>query len=633
MLRRLRQVAGLPCTAESRALLRLRLADFALANVNDPRFREAFDILEAPPGSRTAAPRRGASSELDPRASGEAPAPVEAEADAAGAPSPEDLEVIRWASAMTKPTETTLLRLWRSLTPQLREANRKRFAERGASLGPRRRATGALVGARKLSTVLRKRLADAAAVRDFRESTTCGGDYLGAFLTDRHPTAGSQVRQRLRRYYMRAEGLLASTRGDPVGCGGALAPARAGMPAGSGSSIPTKTSFAPIHHANQRRRRTGCQGRPVRAPAVRELLFEWFSSLRRSVLCRIPPSLVISRAKLLVEAYVEQCLRNEVQPQPPVVSRVWLYRWCAEYGISLRHPNRRYAVSRAVLEERVVIDWSNVVRVRALCQAVHGYDPVCENFDQSPFHLNEVGSKGAKTLAYKGSERVPLKENHAATRARWTVQTMVISEPPRVRRIPPLELMFKADGERLEARLQGFLPTWAPWLTVVTSPRGSYREEHVLRYLERHLEPMHPDREWRILLCDCFAPQMSDAVRRLSWARGYVLLIHGGGTTSVMQPNDTDLHQQLRREYCEYEMAELIRQQREDPRGTPSARAEHCIAWMAAVWRNPTVHEKAATGFKATGLTAALDGSEDQLITREAGFFSLLPAWRSDGRS
>ena len=97
------------------------------------------------------------------------------------------------------------------------------------------------------------------------------------------------------------------------------------------------------------------------------------------------------------------------------------------------------------------------------------------------------------------------------------------------------------------------------WLTVVTGPKGSYREEHILSFLETHLEPWTEDRQWRILGLDAFAPQMTDSVRRLAWARGYIVVIHGGGATDSTQTNDTDLHQHQRRLYTEKEIAEMLR--------------------------------------------------------------------------
>ena len=56
--------------------------------------------------------------------------------------------------------------------------------------------------------------------------------------------------------------------------------------------------------------------------------------------------------------------------------------------MSLRRPNRRYTVPKAVLAERLEIGWLNVLRVRAAIEALKGYGPHIENWDRSPFHHN-----------------------------------------------------------------------------------------------------------------------------------------------------------------------------------------------------------------------------------------------------
>ena len=71
---------------------------------------------------------------------------------------------------------------------------------------------------------------------------------------------------------------------------------------------------------------------------------------------------------------------------------------------------------------------------------------VIENFDQSPFHINEVGSKSMGTLSIRGGGTVVLKEGHAATRERWTANATVSSRPGRLPQPPPLQLMFRVEG-------------------------------------------------------------------------------------------------------------------------------------------------------------------------------------------
>ena len=171
-----------------------------------------------------------------------------------------------------------------------------------------------------------------------------------------------------------------------------------------------------------------------------------------------------------------------------------------------------------------------------------GYDLDIDNLDQSPFHMNEAGSKAEKSMSIRGSGIVPLKEGHSQTRQRWTLQSTTTSNAARARAVPPVEVMFKASGERLSAELQAAVPSWAPWMSVVTAMKGSYREDDVLNFIERRLEDLTPTRRWRILMLDAYSAHLSDRVRMCAWHKGYVVIVHGGGASAVAQPNDTDLH-------------------------------------------------------------------------------------------
>ncbi len=156
----------------------------------------------------------------------------------------------------------------------------------------------------------------------------------------------------------------------------------------------------------------------------------------------------------------------------------------------MRKPNRKYKVPKAVMAERLEIGWLNVARVRALCLATHGYDPEIENWDQSPFHNNESGSANVSTLAVAGST-VPLVDGHADTRERRTANLTTFSNKARIQaECPPYcELLFEAEGDRLELRLGEYIRSrgFGPWLSVATAPKGSYRTPDVLNFLDRHL--------------------------------------------------------------------------------------------------------------------------------------------------
>ena len=116
--------------------------------------------------------------------------------------------------------------------------------------------------------------------------------------------------------------------------------------------------------------------------------------------------------------YCHSQLVNGLIPTPfKRITPKWFAGWEAEFGLSLRRPNRKFKVPLAVMEERCVIFWLSIFKVRAACEALHGYDPGIENFDQSPYYHNETGSKNVSTVAVAGMV-CPLVEGHADTRER-----------------------------------------------------------------------------------------------------------------------------------------------------------------------------------------------------------------------
>ena len=390
-----------------------------------------------------------------------------------------------------------------------------------------------------------------------------------------------------------------------------------------------------------RRRATGHQGAPLRCNWVRESLFDWFISMRYAIdwktynaalrscgrykaMGRFPAALVKKQAKIFLSQYMKERLLAGLASQAMVIDNRWLKRWMHEYGLSLRAPNRKFKVPKNLLAERLRIWWLNLARVRALCIELHGYDPVQENWDQSPFHLNEIGSQDAKTLVVKGSHTVPLIEGHSDVRARWTANLTTFSDHERIRSggIPYAEFMFKADGDKVLKRLQEHIRSrgYGSWVSVATGPKGSYRQEHILEFLEKHLPVKTQSRRWRIALGDDFSAHKTENVGRLCWQRGYVMMLHPGGATPITQTVDTDLNQHVKREYSVLESLAILDHMRKGM-AVPKLAPTECVDMMVQVLSDPQIHLRAADGYKKTGATVALDGSEDHLIVREAGEF------------
>ena len=193
------------------------------------------------------------------------------------------------------------------------------------------------------------------------------------------------------------------------------------------------------------------------APMLREALFDWFCSIRASVLTRIPPKLVLLQAKAIATAMLHEMRRTGMFVSIPVLDKFWLRRWKHSCGVSLRKPTKRYKVKRTVMRGRLRSMWLTNVRVRALAKFSLGIDLPIYGFDQKGIYMNESGAKNAGMLALDGADEVPLKENHAASRSRVSLMTSVVSQQADVDALEhglPLEIMFKGKTDFIVRRLE-----------------------------------------------------------------------------------------------------------------------------------------------------------------------------------
>ena len=388
------------------------------------------------------------------------------------------------------------------------------------------------------------------------------------------------------------------------------------------------------------RRRAPGAGAHFKAQCVREALYEWFSGIRYAIdwqqviaenrsrgkkhLARFPRALLRLKLQQLIQDYTYACLLNGRPVNSFRTDSHWFKRWEEDYGLSMRSANRKYAVSRGVVKERMEISWVVLFRIRLFIFLAFGYDPLIQNFDQSPFHHNETGSQSQPTLAVKGGT-VPVVEGNSDVKSRWTGNFTTQSrftgssgDP-----MPPAECMFKAEKDgTVDARLQAFLRSrgFPKWFTVTVGPKGSYRERDVIEFLRKHLEPWKPGRDWRIMMMDDYAAHKGKNVWNLCWSCGYVRHCHGGGSTPVAQTCDTDLNQHVRHNYGAKESRLLLEKMRSGqvvPRLTP----EECMLLMLDTLSDPALHMRAAEGYKKVGQSIDLHGAEDTMVCREAGVF------------
>jgi hypothetical protein len=301
------------------------------------------------------------------------------------------------------------------------------------------------------------------------------------------------------------------------------------------------------------------------------------------------------QAQNLLEEYMHQCLKNSIQADALVITHGWLREWRLEYGISFRKPNRKWTVPRAILEERLQITWENVYRVRRLAQKVLKYDLAIENSVSVPHERSRL--EGNRIPYDSGCRSVGLKRRARCVKRALVRMHLLCFRHHSCARSAAAAIDVQSRRGDLAIQLQKYIPNWAPWLTVVTSPKASYREDDVLNLIETVLPKMEPGRSWRILLLDAYASHLTERVRKCAWHRGYVVITHGGGASSICQPNDTGLHAPLKRQYIDMETEDNIAQQRIRHRCCPSVRRSDIISWMACIWFQTSLHLQAARDF------------------------------------
>jgi len=376
-----------------------------------------------------------------------------------------------------------------------------------------------------------------------------------------------------------------------------------------------------------RRRARGAQGNPGKTADLSTALYQWFVDHRSLIKGRATKRLVASQARTIALAISMENCSGGVVPAPPVINSKWLSRWRHQWGVSLRRPTTRYKVNRQVLKARLKLFWSNILAVRFFFTKAFGIDPIQEQYDQKGVHFNEPGSKNAPTYELSHTPDVVLREDHAQTRARTSWMTGCISDVVRAGRPIPLEQLFKAKtGARI---LRNLVVPDAQRYTLQTSPSGSYRVEHVITFLERHLLPWSEERrrlsDYRILSLDAYKCHMDPAIAALAWSRGYVYasgVMVPGGATGVVQGPDTDLHAWVEAELVALQDLEATAKLMERPHKTPSNSRQDMINYATCIWESAD-HANAAASFKRNGLTNSLSGEEDILITRAARAFWL----------
>ena len=350
-------------------------------------------------------------------------------------------------------------------------------------------------------------------------------------------------------------------------------------------------------------------GRKCKAPEVRQAMFEWFVNVRGTLKGRLPIKMFRSKCLTVYEEWLKQ--QPELIPENEQLKfgKNWIRGWMDEYNVSLRKPNKKFAIKKEDRKIRIKDYLKNIWTVRKYFIDKYGIDPPVINGDQMPLHRNESASQ--KTLSLK-SEDVFVKENYMLSRERVTCFTQLCSDP-KVQLKP--EFVFKGKGTRTNLTPpEGVNFRWAP--------KGSYRIEQILGMINSlpNRFNMFTEQGFGIYVLDDYSVHLMPEVRQALFKKGYVLVVIGGGITGDVQINDTDCHHHLKTLYRDLEMKLMLEQLEKDPTKIPSPSRNEMMSMILEAWESLQIDTKKE--FKSLFVTNSLDGSEDYLVSDK--LFSLV---------
>jgi len=184
---------------------------------------------------------------------------------------------------------------------------------------------------------------------------------------------------------------------------------------------------------------------------------------------------------------------------------------------------------------------------------------------------------------------------------------------------PPCAVMFRVHsttGARIRARLH--VPP--PWL-LQFAPKGSYRAEHVLSFLDWWVTPVTRVADTIVVVLDWFAPHLDERVDQLLHDAKHAVLRIGGGLTPDVQVGDTHRHGPLTRAYRDLEAEDAQRELSLRPSHLPSSSRQTVMERAFTAW-DAVSHLESEREWRENAITHALGGSQDADIQSD-----LLPVW------
>lgn len=164
----------------------------------------------------------------------------------------------------------------------------------------------------------------------------------------------------------------------------------------------------------------------AKMPCIGFELYQWFVDEVGALNARADARLIMDKARSLRHSL---WLKGWPESDLPDIDKHWFGRWRKEFRVSYRAVTTIFKVSFDVACRRVTNMLCNIFRLQALWELCHpGILMRWFSMDQKPSWFNNAGL--TKTFAKKGTKNITVKEDFHATRARYTIASIVMSWRP-----------------------------------------------------------------------------------------------------------------------------------------------------------------------------------------------------------
>ena len=113
-------------------------------------------------------------------------------------------------------------------------------------------------------------------------------------------------------------------------------------------------------------------------------------------------------------------------------------------------------------------------------------------------------------------------------------------------------------------------------------------------------------------ILDDYSVHITDEVKKALLAKGYILVVIGGGITEDVQCNDTHVHHTLKKEYHEIEAEKIMEMLKSNPGKIPSPSRDDVMSMLSTAWNSLDLDVNEA--LKQNFITSAFDGSDDYKV-------------------